>query len=109
MGQYNEALAIYQEVLPVFREFKDRNHIGEYLTLLGELAFLAGDLHGARRWITEGLEMCRRFNIHLRYFQALAILNMVLNLEGQYSLVVRRSQAIPLYPNDPFNGFPRFR
>jgi tetratricopeptide (TPR) repeat protein len=62
-GNNSEAERIYLEVLPVFREFRDRFHISEYLILLGEQAFLKGDFRNAKEWVTEGNALARLYNV----------------------------------------------
>jgi len=86
-GCYSEALATYQEVLPVFQEFGDRAHTIEYHIRLGELAFLEGDIHLTRRWIAEAQALAkqspkRTFQLTLTLING--TLGMILNMDERY-------------------------
>jgi len=91
-GRYQEAEKIFQEVLPVFREFGNRRHICEYTIHLGRLAFLRGEFKKAHRFAVEGQTMARTFNILLREMEAHSVFNMILNANEKYSQAVKHSE-----------------
>jgi len=93
-GRYMEAERIYQEVLPVFREFRDRWHTSQYVIYLSRLAFLKGNLSRARAWVAEGLTLERQFNMLGTKGEALGALSMILNAEEGYIQAVQACQNI---------------
>jgi predicted ATPase len=89
-GRYIQAEAKYLEVLPIFQEFRDWAHTIEYFVRLGDLAFLKGEITGARKWIEKAETLLRqtsRRTLSWNLSHIESTLGMILNFEEKYSQV----------------------
>ena len=59
-GNYERALSLFQQALPIFEEVGDIAGLGDNLKMLGFNKMRSGNMQEAKGWFDRGLEACRR-------------------------------------------------
>jgi len=84
-GDYESAIALLQESLPLFRELGDRSGTGHALQALGTIAIHQGDFERAKALLAESLEWCRQAGDKRRMAISLNNMGEVGRCQGDYA------------------------
>jgi tetratricopeptide (TPR) repeat protein len=89
VSSYNEAHALYEELLPIQRELSDRQGEGVTLNYMSAIAYAKGDYDTALRYLTDSLKIMQNIDDKKGEGATLNNMSVIAHAKGDYDTALR--------------------